>query len=177
MLEWFTESAFFPSCIGILMTIAFIGLAVSSGEMLMLRIALAIAALTALLIIIEVMIVTDKEQIENTLKDMAAAMQKNDIDHVLDYLATPELVSRAKGHLREDATCHSCVITAINQVTVNDTGQSATADFVAFARASDRRFPNPVPIQRRIKLHFEKQQNRWKVVDFEQADPRAGISP
>ncbi|QEG22795.1 hypothetical protein [Mariniblastus fucicola] len=175
MLEWFTESAFFPSCIGILLTIAFIGLAVSSGEMLMMKIGLGIAVLTALLITTEVMIVTDREQVENSLYDMASAMGKNDLDRVFSYLDSDELIQRAKHHLR-DATCHSCNITAINEVTVDDDGQSATADFVAFASASNASFPSPTPVQRRVKLFFKKKSDKWKIVDFEAKDPRAGLS-
>jgi ketosteroid isomerase-like protein len=175
MLEWFTENAFFPSCMGILLAIAFIGLAFSSGEMIMMKIGLAIAALTALLITTEIIIVTDREQVENSLYDMASAMQKNDVDRVFQYLDSDELVQRAKGHL-QDATCHACSITAIKEVTVQEDGKEATADFVAFAQASNKSFPSPTPIQRRIKLFFKKKADRWKIYDFETSDPRAGVS-
>jgi len=174
MLEWFTESALFPSCIGILLTIAFIGLAMSSGEMLMMKIGLGIAVLTALLITTEILIVTDREQVENSLYDMADAMRENDFEHVFEYLDTDELVARAKANLR-DATCHSCNITAINEVVVGDDG-TATADFAAFAKASNTAFPSPTPIQRRIKLFFKKRADQWKIIDFETSDPRAGLN-
>lgn len=174
MLEWFTESAFFPSCIGILLTIAFIGLAFSSGEMLMLKIGLGIALLTALLITTEILIVTDREQVENSLYDMADAMRKNDFEHVFDYLDNDDLVRRAKANLR-DATCHSCNITAINEVAVTEDG-TATVDFAAFAKASNKAFPSPTPIQRRIKLFFTKRGEKWKITDFQTSDPRAGLA-
>ena len=174
MLEWFTENSFFPSCLGIFLTIAFLGLAVSSGEKLMLKIGLVIALLTALLITTEVLIVTDREQVENSLYDMASAMRKNDFDHVFEYLESDELVRRAKSNLR-DATCHSCNITAINEVTVND--DTATADFAAYASASNKNFPSPTPVQRRIKLLFKKRDGNWKISDFETSDPRAALNP
>jgi len=176
MLEWFTESAFFPSCIGIMLTIVFVGLAFSSGETIMLKVAVVIAVLVGLLNVIEVYVVTNREQVENSLYDMASSMQKNDFDHVYSYLDTEELIQRAQAELR-DATCHQCTITAINEVAVADSGQSATVDFVAFARASNRRFPSPVPLQRRIQLSLEKRGDDWKVSDFETSDPRAGFVP
>ena len=175
MLEWFTEDAFFPACIGILLTIAFLGLAFSSGEKVMFKAGLAIAALTALLITTEVLIVTDREEIENSIYEMAAAMQQNDFEKVFDYLDTEELKRRAKGELR-DATCHACSITAINEVTVKQEDNTAVADFVGFAQASNRAFPSPTPIQRRIKLYFRKAGDDWKIIDFESSDPRAGFS-
>jgi len=175
MLEWFTESAFFPSCIGIMLTIIFVGLAFSSGETIMLKVAVIIAVLVAILNVIEVYVVTNREQIENSLYDMASAMQKNDVERVLSYLDNEDLVQRARNEIR-DAKCHSCTITAINEVAIANNGQSATADFVAFARASNRSFPSPTPVQRRIKLSFEKRGNDWKVSDFETTDPRAGFS-
>jgi len=175
MLEWFTENAFFPSCIGILLTIAFIGLAMSSGEMLMMRIGLGIALLTALLITTEILIVTDREQVENSLYDMADAMRENDFDHLFSYLDSDELVARAKANL-QDATCHACNVTAINDVTIDEGGNKATADFVAFAKASNKVFPSPTPIQRKIKLFFQKRGENWKITDFETSDPRAGFS-
>ena len=174
MLEWFTESAFFPSCIGILLTITFVGFAMASGEMLMMKIGLGIALLTALLITTEILIVTDREQVENSLYDMAGSMRENDFDGVYKYLDSPELVSRAKAHLR-DATCHSCNITAINEVSVDDDGTSATADFAAYARASNTRHPSPIPVQQRIKLFFKKRGDDWKVSDFELSNPRGAL--
>ena len=175
MLEWFTENAFFPSCIGVLLAIAFIGLAFSSGEMVMMKIGLAIAALTAILVATEIMIVTDREQVENSLYDMASAMQRNDFEHVFEYMGSQELVSRAKSHLR-DAKCHACNITAINDIEMMSDGTNANADFVAFARASNAAHPSPIPFQQRIKLIFKKKADDWKIVDFETSDPRAGIS-
>lgn len=177
MLVWFTENPLFPCSIGILLTIALIGLAFSSGEMLMLKIGLAVAALTALLVIVEVLIVTDKEQIENSLHDMADAMHNNDIDHALSYLKTPELVARARAKMPGNPTCHLCRITGINEIEVAKDGQSATADFVAFAKASNDRVPNPTAVQAHVKLFFEKQSESWKVVDFEASNPRAGLAP
>lgn len=176
MLEWFTESAFFPSCIGVMLAIVFVGLAFSSGETVMLKWAVVIALLVAALNIIEVSIVTNREQVENSLYDMASAMRKNDFEHVYGYLDREDLVRRARSQLR-DATCHSCNITAINEVLIEKDGTAASADFVAFARASDKSFPSPTPLQRRIKLFFEKRGDTWKVVDFNTSDPRAGFTP
>jgi len=174
MLEWFTESAFFPSCIGILMTIVFIGLAFSSGEMLMMKIGLGIAVLTALLITTEILIVTDREQVENSLYDMASAMRENDFEHVFSYMDTKDLVSQAKAHLR-DATCHSCMITGINEITIGEDGESATADFTAYAKASNTAFPSATPVQTRVELRFKRRDEKWKITQFETSDPRAGL--
>ncbi len=175
MLEWFTENAFFPSCVGVLLALAFVGLAFSSGEMVMMKIGLGIAAVTALLITTEIMIVTDRERVENSLYDMAAAMHQNDFDRIYEYLASDELIQRAKSNL-QDATCHACRITAINGVEVQADGKTATADFTAFAQASNKSFPSPTPMQRRIKLIFKKTADDWKISDFETSDPRAGLS-
>ena len=174
MVEWFTESALFPACVGLLLTVVFVGLAFTSGEMVMVKIAVLIASLTAIMVVVEVMIVTDKEQIENTIHEMAAAMQENDIDRVMSYLATEDLVSRARSELR-GATCHFCRVTAVNEVNVAEDGQSANIDFVAYAKASNKSFPQPTPVQARVKLFFEKQPEAWKVVDFEASNPRAGL--
>lgn len=176
MLEWFTESAFFPSCIGVMLAIVFVGLAFSSGETIMLKFAVAIALLVAVLNVIEVSIVTSREQVENSLYDMASAMRDNDFERVFEYLDSEELVQRARSELR-DATCHSCNITAINEVSVENDGRTGVAEFVAFARASNKQFPSPTPLQRRIKLSLRRQNSTWKIVDFKTSDPRAGFRP
>ena len=177
MLEWFTDSAFFPCCIGIFLTVTFIGLALASGEMSMLKFAAISACITAILVVVEVSIVTDKEEIENTVHEMAAAMHESDFDRVMSYLDSEDLVSRARAELR-GSTCHLCRITAINEVNVDENGEAGTIDFVAYAKASNRQFPTPTPVQSRIKLDFEKQNDgQWKVVDFEASSPRAGLTP
>ena len=175
MLEWFTEDAFFPACVGIMLAIVFVGLAFSSGEMSMMKLGLGVGVLTAMLVATEVFIVTDREEVENSLYEMATSLRENDFDGVYGFLATDQLVQRAKRQL-SGATCHGCNITAINSVEVDSDGGSATADFVAFAKASNKQFSAPTPIQRRIKLHFQRIGQKWKVSDFETSDPRAGIS-
>ena len=133
------------------------------------------ALLTAILITTEILIVTDREHVENSLYDMASAMSENDFERVFTYLDSEDLVARAKANLR-NATCHSCNITGINEVVIGDDGTSATADFTAFAKASNSAFPTPTPIQRRIKLYFKKRSDQWKITDFETSDPRAGLN-
>jgi adenosyl cobinamide kinase/adenosyl cobinamide phosphate guanylyltransferase len=59
---------------------------------------------------------------------------------------------------------------------VENGGETAVADFVAFAQASNKSFPSPTPVQRRIKLHFQKRSDKWKIVDFETSDPRGGLN-
>ena len=175
MLEWFTEDSFFPACMGVLMAMFFVGMAFSSGETSMLRAGIGVAALTALLVVVEILIVTDREQVENSLYEMATALRENEFERVYAFLADEQLVARARSEI-DGATCHACNITAVNKVEVAPDGTSATADFVAFAKASNKRFPSPVPLQRKIKLFFKRIDSQWKVSEFETSDPRAGIS-
>lgn len=172
MLEWFTENSFFPATLGIFLAVGLIGMWFASGESSMLKLGCVVALLTVATIATEILIVTDREHVESALYDMADGMRQNDFDRVFAYLDNEELVRRARGRLR-DATCHGCTITAVNEVSVSADGREAVADFVAFAKASNKDFPNPVPIQRRIQLDFRKSDSGdWKIVDFETQDPR-----
>jgi ketosteroid isomerase-like protein len=172
MLEWFTENSFFPACLGILLAVCFLGMWVASSEKLMLKLGLIFVLVTVLTVVTEILIVTDRESVENALYDMASGMRENDFDRVFAYLNDEDLVRRAKGELR-DATCHGCNITAVNSIEVENGGEQAVADFVAFAKASNKQFNSPVPIQRRIKLDLKKDGNgRWRVMEFETSNPR-----
>jgi len=174
MLEWFTDDAFFPASIGIFLSVVLIAMAVFAANKPLFRIGAVIGLLTVALIVTEVLIVSDRESAANAVYDMAEAMNVNDIDKVLGYLDNDELVTRAKGHLR-GAECHACRVTAMNGIEVTDSGKKATVDFVAFAQASNREFPQPVPIQQAIKLHMKKVGDGWKIYDFEVSDPQRNL--
>lgn len=176
MIEWFTDNCFFPASMGFLLSVVFIGMALPAGSKSLLKAGLGILALTAMLIVTEIAIVSDRESASNAVYDMAAAMRENDFDYIFSCLSDEELVSRAKAELR-GATCHACRVTAMNVVEISDDGNSATVDFVAFAKASNRQFTRSTPIQRRIVLDMKRTGDKWLVQDFESHDPRAGLTP
>ncbi len=174
MIEWFTDNCTFPATTGFILAIVFIGLALSAGSKPLLKAGLLIAVLTAMLVTTEVLYVSDRESASNAVYKMAEAMQRNDFDYVYGCLGSERLVNRAKAELR-DATCHSCFVTAMNGIEISDDRMNATVKFVAFAKASNTNFPNPVPIQRRVVLHMKKSGDKWVVEEFEQSDPREGL--
>jgi len=122
----------------------------------------------------EVLYGSDRESAANSVYKMAEAMRNNDFEYIFGCLANDDLVNRAKAELR-GAQCHSCRVTAMNSIDISDDGQNATVDFVAFAKASNKTFREPVFIQRRVVLYMKMSGKKWIVEDFEQSDPRAGL--
>jgi hypothetical protein len=122
---------------------------------------------------IEYMVVTPAEEVEQVLADVALALEANDPERVASYLASSaeELRQEVRSRLRM-VTVRSISIKSNLRVTV--VGQSsAEARFNAVATlAIGGGNGGEQVVPRFLVVRFRREQGAWRIVDYEQFDPR-----
>lgn len=136
--------------------------------------ALVLAA-TAGMILLEQTIVTDTEQVEDTLHGIAEDLQANDVDAVLaSFSPTCPQLARVRSSLK-DVTVQSASVGADLEVRINKltSPPSATAYFTGRINAKEKRgttIPNE-NFFRKFKVRLERRGDRWLIVDVQDAEP------
>jgi hypothetical protein len=176
---WFTENSTVPMVTGTLLVIIFLAMAFTSREKLMLQLAIVIGLLTAATVICERLIVTDKEQVTESVYELADLVQANNMQGVLGFVSLqyPETRDEVSAEMpRYDFD--NCRIIGINYFKNETEGSKDTAEicFVVSVRVRLDNSPELLFGQRRVTLHFEKEADgKWRVFDYSHEDPRAGI--
>lgn len=175
MIEWFTENSFVPMVTGGLLTLAFLGFAFYFYDRTMLLIAILIAAITAGIVITEILIVTDKERLTLIVKDLAKSVEANDMDAILRRVSDAR--EDAKSRIRSEMPqiqFQSCRILKVLEFEIDDDRKKAKIVFVAFATGSQAQVGRG-SVHRRVTLFFEKDANdQWRIYDYEHEPATAG---
>lgn len=169
---WITENPFPAIMIGMLA----IGASFTFGWILQDRRLLAVGVLSILVtfgaVVIERLIVTDREKVQQTVHLMAREVRKNDLEGLLSYVAedtgNARLVNARKrfNDILPKVTFYGCRLANLN-VTVD--GNNAKATFVAFVNVETDLYGHVKgPGSRRCLLKFEKADDgRWLAVFFD----------
>ncbi len=129
-----------------------------------------VALLTLGGVALERLVVTDREQVEHTLYAVADALEANDLNAILAYLA-PEagpIQARAQQALA-DFKVEAAEIRGL-QVSVSSGGSvpKAEADFVGTLVLEDRRGQAPYDhFVRRFRVFFERRSQGWVMTGYE----------
>jgi hypothetical protein len=109
MLTWFTEDSFVPLITGSLLVVAFLGLAITQYSRAMFLLALGIALVTAMIVAVESYIVTDKEAIESQVRRLGKAVEKHDVETIVNAISPQRegVRARARDTMNEFAV-HTC---------------------------------------------------------------------
>jgi len=143
--------------------------------------ALAVAAVTASVSIIETSIVTDREEVAAVLYDIESTVSANAFEQTIAYLSEqqPATIARARQTL-DGVVCEQCTIIGIESIEVDSDARprSATADFVVYAKVRRKNMIFP-PGTIRVELQLEdtgngNDESRWQIVDYQLTDPRTG---
>jgi len=124
---------------------------------------------------VEWIVVTEVEQVEAALDEAAAAVEANDLDRAMGYLAS-SFDNRARGWMRwalgqfefSTARITNLEITSINHLTSPPT---AKARFIGVGHFTDREGQHPYRSHRAhftVELHLEG--GRWLIADLSQHD-------
>lgn len=138
--------------------------------------AAVVSVVTALLVLVNLNIETDREQIRRTIDLVAEALKANDFPRVISYIhpGAAEGVARAKGELSNyhflDAR-----LTRLRSIEVNRRASPPAAIAEFNVAVEVEREGHRVPIRRFVKVYFAQQAERWLVRDYEHFDPLAGI--
>lgn len=179
MLSWFTESALIPMVVGTALVFCFLGFAFAFRNRAMLYIALVILALTAGTAVTERLIVTDKEAVQQTVREIVTNVEDNDLTGLLEYVSKKreDTRSRLKANLPRYVVT-SCRITGFKnfEITQESEPKTAVIDFVVFAhgtRKSDGQMGRPNP---QVTLTFEKESDgQWRIVNYSYSNPRGNL--
>jgi len=175
MISWFTENSLPPMIGGSLMALCFFGLAFYFYNRAMFYIGMAILALTAMIVVIETLIVTDREKITAIVYDLAKAVEQNRMDDVLAVVAPQR--TDARQQIQAEMPQYqftSCRIVGVNSFNLSNDSRKAEIVFVVFASGSHYQVGKG-NVHRRVKLYFEKQaDDSWKMVDYHHEAPTSG---
>lgn len=138
--------------------------------------ALGLLLLTILLVSINLQVQTDREQVHGVIGAVAAAVQRNDLDGVLEHVqgARSAALQRAKTEL-PNYKFTEARITGVKKIEVKaDTNPpSAVAEFNVFVDLIAHGSPHQIP--RFVRCHFVREGERWLVSDFEHFEPTYGF--
>ena len=132
------------------------------------------------LLIMERMVVTDREQIEATVLQIARDVQANNHQAVLShiYSGSPQLKQKAQSEIANYVFTECRVTKAPEvEVNINDHPRSAKVSFLAAAAGdfkyggASASFSKEAPIRRRIIFKMRKEADgRWTVEDYGHQD-------
>lgn len=156
--------------IGIVTVIIMISGLIKTGHKGLIFALIAAVLLFGGLLAAERLIKTDREQIRETLIDAAAAVERNDVDGVLQLIhsSKTDFQSRVRSQLPR-YSIDRVRITQIREIKIDEgASKKATAKF--FVRV-DSAHGNTV---RFATVDFRPERGQWKMFDFEHKDFREG---
>ncbi|MBI3836598.1 MAG: hypothetical protein HY288_01515 [Planctomycetia bacterium] len=179
-MTWFVESPWPSVMLGIGLEAILAIFLVRSGRAVVIAAMVGVLALTAGLVVLERIIVTQTEQVENTLDEIAGALESNDANAVLALFSSHSLrraeVQSAMSRVRiGEAKIGGDLEIRLNQLT---SPPSANAYFTG--RVQVKRTRETIPYEhvvRKFKVTLRQEGNRYRVFDYEDADPRGTGSP
>jgi hypothetical protein len=152
---------------------------VQTGKKYFIYLMIAAAVLFAGLVVVEQLVVTHRERVENAIHEIARALEANDVALV------EQRISRTAPKIRKDANYYLRLY-KIEQVKVkwnltvephlDRSPPTATAKFNAVVRGGDR--AGQVQHQhwpRYFVVQFVLEDDRWRVYDYEMHEPQKGI--
>jgi hypothetical protein len=178
-MTWFTEDSTFPMVTGAIMVIILLAMAFSAREKRLFQLAIVIGILTAATVICENLIVTDQEQVKETVYQLSDRVQANDVRGVLGFVGKQRQDTRQKVENEMPRyDFDTCRIIGFNYFEPDNDGSAKTAEicFVVAVRVRIDGGPEPLPGQRKVTLKFEKEPDgKWRVIDYWHEAPQAGL--
>ncbi len=134
----------------------------------------AVLILTVGGVLLERFVVTQREEVESTIDQIAAALRANDTDAVLSHLSSTAHESRrraewALGRIQINGVNVSGLEITINSLT---SPPSAKAAFSAVIKFDDRKKEYPYRVYpSEFEIDFRKEGNRWLVTGHRELNP------
>ena len=179
-MNWLFDRPVYVAILGLMLCVPIaIGWVMSGRKEMLYALAVAFALFVSLLII-ERVVVTDREALEATVVQIARDVQANDHQAVQGhiYFGSPQLKQKVQAEL-PNYKFIECRITSQPEIEVNtkDEPRSATVSFLA-AAAGEFRYEGmnasaskEAPIRRRIILKMRKEADgHWAVEDYDHED-------
>ncbi len=126
-------------------------------------------SLTVLLLAVERFVVTDREQVENSIVEMLDAVQANNVAGVLEWIDPAEIDIRSDVQTLMPMIKVDVANAGSVEVIVDSAANPPTADVVcrAFLRGIHTQSGTPVGyINQQVDLHWVKRGERWLLDDY-----------
>lgn len=169
---WFTENPWPPIVIFLAVAAGLVGAWSNSGRKLPLIVAGIMVALAIGTYVVERLIVTESERVEQSILDLTHAFQQRDREKVLSFFPLREVALRAKvGAAQELVTVHDDLV--VKDITVQMFGNNSQARSRFRANASvDVKEIGPLSFKpSRFELGWQKEGGEWKVVKITRLNP------
>jgi hypothetical protein len=178
-MDWLLEKPLWIVAMGLVTAAVFGAVWIQTGRRAALNGLLGVLVLTGLLLALERMIETDREQIQLTLHRIAGHVERNDVQGALRYAhsESPEIRKHAEAELpRYDFQRVNIKPNLEVRVEQDKQPVLAIAEFNVVVVLSDRSgFLNNRRIPRFARVIFQQEDGDWRVVDYEHFDPREGF--
>jgi hypothetical protein len=174
-MTWFVESPWPSVILGIGLEVILAIYLVRSGRVIVIAAMVAVLAITAGLVVLERVVVTESEQVDDTLEEIARALAANDSSAVLSQFSTKsprraEVQSAMSRVTISEARIGNDLEVRLNQLTAPP---SASAYFTGHIQLKGAREAIPYEhVVRRFKVTLHKEGDRYRVFDYDDADPR-----
>lgn len=174
-MTWLMESPWPALWIGLILEVLLAIALVRTGRGAIIGAMVLVLALSGGLIFLERVVVTEREEVENTLDDIAAAVEANDVQKVLAAFSPKcPRVNEVRSTLSR-VKVRAANVGGDFEVTFNrlTSPPSAKTRFTGYIDAHDNKGEIPYEhIIRKFQVTLQKQGDRWLIADFSDADPR-----
>lgn len=126
------------------------------------------------LVVVERVVVTPREEVEQTIDQIAAALRANDVDAVLAHLSGSARESRSRARWALGRVQINGVKVSGLEVTVNSltSPPSAKAVFSGVIKFDDRKKEYPYRVYAsKFEIDLRKEGDRWKVTGHRELNP------
>ena len=175
---WLFEEPLYVIILGVI-AVAMLGFAWYQVQWRSLLYAIAgVVVLTVVMLVIGHFVVTDTEQVKQTLYDLAHVVEQNDLNKVLEYAATgaDDVRAQAAAELpRYDI--HRVKIKHNLEVTIDydKTPPRATATFNVVVEGVERSLHASFHVPRYVEMTFVKQNGKWRVLSYHHWSPEQSM--
>jgi len=177
-MTWLVEEPLYIVILGAV-TLAFVGYAwMQTGYRALMHAAIGVAALTVGLLLLEYLVQTEPEQIEDTIRQIGRDVERNDHETIYShvYSGAPAVLAEAQREFPRYRFAR-VVIKRNMEMTFDrdanppsaDVTFNVRVDLVELSTGIDWRIP------RFVRVRMCKEGGRWKVAQYSHNEPQAGI--
>jgi hypothetical protein len=161
---------------GLLIVSILIAVGLQTGSSRLLVAGIAVAAVTAGLLVVERAIETEREQVERTLREIAASVQRGNLDELLSYAHSSAIDVRRQA----ESEFHHFQIEEVRitqfwetEVETEPAPERAVASFNVSVKGGQVAGEGigVGRVWRHVIVTLEKEQGQWKVVSYEHNEP------
>jgi hypothetical protein len=175
---WPLDQPLYIVLIGIVLGVIVAGLWTASGRQELLYALGSVVAFTLVWLLVERLVVTDREAIGATLVELARDVQSNDIQRVTQHIAkaNPSLSTRAQTEM-PNYQFTECRVTKVHLTDIDASAEprSAVVEFDVIADGTFRQagFEVSQKVPRWVRLHMVREEDgQWRVQDYRHAPPQ-----